>query len=77
MLEGLRELKVLSVMRMTTRMGVEEFRWMAQNWPKLRRVDGLSFHGSADVAAHEWLKETCPWIQSRICSRSEPVQYLY
>ena len=34
-LEGLKELKVLGVVRMTTTIGVEDVQWMVQSWPKL------------------------------------------
>ncbi|KAK3836378.1 MAG: hypothetical protein JOS17DRAFT_734043 [Linnemannia elongata] len=71
LLEGLKELKTLSVMRMTIVIGVEEAQWMVQNWPKLRRVNGLSPEESGDEAALRWLKVNCPWIQSRVCSNGE------
>lgn len=77
LLEGLKELKALSVMRMTTVIGVEEVQWMVQNWPKLRRVDGLSFEETGEEAALRWLKENCPWIQSRVYSYEEGLRFPY
>lgn len=61
-LEGLSELRVLSVMRMETRIGVEEVKWMVKHWPKLQAIHGLNVNRD-EREASQWLKEECPWIQ--------------
>ncbi|KAF8948414.1 hypothetical protein BGZ47_004996 [Haplosporangium gracile] len=70
MLEGLKQLRVLSVVRMATLIGVEEVQWMVQNWPKLNRLDGLNYGESDEVAAYKWLREHYPRIQSFQCDRA-------
>ncbi|KAF9152105.1 hypothetical protein BG015_005764 [Linnemannia schmuckeri] len=45
-LKGLKELKVLSVARMTTRIGPEEKRWIRLNW---LRIERLELGGHKDV----------------------------
>ncbi|KAF8948415.1 hypothetical protein BGZ47_004997 [Haplosporangium gracile] len=59
-LEGLKELEVLSVIWMTAMIGVEEVQWMLQSWPKLRRVDGLSSSKTLEDAVQRRLKKNCP-----------------
>ncbi|KAF9096558.1 hypothetical protein BGX23_010969 [Mortierella sp. AD031] len=61
MLESLKELRVLNVMRMTTSTGVEEVRLMAENWPKLKEIHGL-YPGGIELDAENWLWENCPRI---------------
>ncbi|KAF9329006.1 hypothetical protein BGZ91_000745, partial [Linnemannia elongata] len=39
-LEELKGLRVLSVVRMATKIGVEEVQWMSQSWPKLTMIHG-------------------------------------
>lgn len=70
MLEGLKQLRVLSVVRMATSIGVEEVQWMVQSWPKLKRLDGLNYDESREVDAYKWLQEHCPKIQSFQCDRA-------
>ncbi|KAK3836376.1 MAG: hypothetical protein JOS17DRAFT_787550 [Linnemannia elongata] len=70
MLEGLKQLSVLSVVRMATLIGVEEVQWMVQSWPKLKRLDGLNYAESDEVDAYKWLREHCPRIQSSQCDRA-------
>lgn len=67
-LEGLKELRVLSVVRMATRIGVEEVQWMRQNWPKLTMIRGLDDFGEEKEAGH-WLQDECPTILSEPCIR--------
>ncbi|KAK3836381.1 MAG: hypothetical protein JOS17DRAFT_477325 [Linnemannia elongata] len=69
MLEGLKNLRVLSVVRMETRIGVEEVQWMRQNWPKLTMIRGLSVDGE-EKEAGQWLKDECPKILSVPCVRA-------
>ncbi|KAF8980849.1 hypothetical protein BGZ46_003628 [Entomortierella lignicola] len=45
-LKGLKELEELSLAYMNTRIGMDEIRWMAENWPKLRIIRGLDGVGS-------------------------------
>ncbi|KAG0278764.1 hypothetical protein BGZ95_003208 [Linnemannia exigua] len=40
-LSGLNELEELHVFRMAHRIGIEEVRWMVEQWPKLRAIRGL------------------------------------
>ncbi|KAF9358336.1 hypothetical protein BGX26_001993 [Mortierella sp. AD094] len=40
-LEGLKELRELSLANMNTRIGLDEVQWMAKHWPKLRVIRGL------------------------------------
>ncbi|KAG9068301.1 hypothetical protein KI688_010567 [Linnemannia hyalina] len=65
MLEGLKQLRELSVMRMATLVGVKEVQWMIQSWPKLNRLVGLN-HGKS-YGAYKWLREHYPKIQSFQC----------
>ncbi|KAF9200959.1 hypothetical protein BGZ59_002978, partial [Podila verticillata] len=61
-LEGLDQLRVLNVMRMETRIGVEEVKWMVKHWPKLQAIHGLNVDRD-EREAGQWLKQECPWIQ--------------
>lgn len=45
-LEELKQLRVLGVVRMATRIGPEEKRWMKENWPKIEHLD---LNGLGDV----------------------------
>ncbi|KAH7053556.1 hypothetical protein BKA57DRAFT_453970 [Linnemannia elongata] len=67
-LEGLKELKVLDVARMTTTIGIEDVQWMVQSWPKLKRVDGLNSHNGDEAEASTWLQENCPRIMLFPCA---------
>ncbi|KAG0376383.1 hypothetical protein BGX24_007823 [Mortierella sp. AD032] len=57
-LEGLKELKELGIMRMATAVRVEDAQWMAQSWPKLRKLSGLNYSVDVEVEAESWLRET-------------------
>ncbi|KAG0299077.1 hypothetical protein BGZ98_010351, partial [Dissophora globulifera] len=61
-LEGLKKLKELNVMRMTTRIGVDEVKWMRSNWPNLQTVIGLDISGN-EMDAAQWLQEECPQVK--------------
>ncbi|KAG0304003.1 hypothetical protein BGZ99_002531 [Dissophora globulifera] len=77
-LEGLKQLEELNVMRMTTRIGVDEVKWMRRNWPNLRTISGLDIgYGMEnkivpkmedemedEVEAARWLKEEWPQLIS-------------
>ncbi|KAF9123570.1 hypothetical protein BG015_005290, partial [Linnemannia schmuckeri] len=45
-LKGLKELRVLGVVRMATRIGPEEQQWMKEKWPK---IEHLNLGGDGDV----------------------------
>lgn len=68
MLEGLTELRELSVSRMASSVGVEEVKWMIRHWPALKAIRGLTpkdWVGSDDEAEYksiEWLRTNCPQI---------------
>lgn len=47
-LKGLKNLRELSVVRMTTRIGVEGVRWMRQTWPRLLMIRGLNIEGEKE-----------------------------
>ncbi|KAF9096557.1 hypothetical protein BGX23_010968 [Mortierella sp. AD031] len=44
-LGGLKQLRMLSVLRMATSIGVEEVLWMAESWPRLEIIEGLNTDG--------------------------------
>lgn len=69
LLEGLKELKALNVMRMATLMGREEVDWMMTNWPKLKQVGGFNYSVDVEVTAQNWLCEKYPQIKLMICPR--------
>lgn len=70
MLKGLKQLRVLSVVRMATLIGVKEVQWMVKSWPKLKQLDGLNYGESNEVGAYKWLSEHCPKIQLSQCGRA-------
>lgn len=45
-LEGLKDLRVLGVVGMATRIGPKEKQWIKENWPKIERLD---LNGDDDV----------------------------
>ncbi|KAG0300185.1 hypothetical protein BGZ98_009380 [Dissophora globulifera] len=57
-LEALKNVKELNVMRMATRIGVDEVKWMRRNWPNLQTLIGLDIRGN-EMEAAQWLKEEC------------------
>ncbi|KAF9097889.1 hypothetical protein BGX29_007879 [Mortierella sp. GBA35] len=67
MLEGMKRLQVLNVMRMSTLIDVEEMRWMAESWPRLKEIVGLNTEGN-ELETEKWLKENCPSIKSEPCT---------
>ncbi|KAH7053561.1 hypothetical protein BKA57DRAFT_453979 [Linnemannia elongata] len=67
-LERLKGLRVLSVVRMATKIGVEEVQWMSQSWPKLTMIDGLDVDG-LEEEADKWLHNASPTILSVPCIR--------
>ncbi|KAF9318245.1 hypothetical protein BG003_011639 [Podila horticola] len=62
-LEGLKELRVLDVTRMETKIGVDDVKWMVKHWPKLQAIHGMNVNRD-EKEAGQWLKEECPWIKS-------------
>ncbi|KAG0282820.1 hypothetical protein BGZ96_012808 [Linnemannia gamsii] len=63
-LKGLKKLRKVCVISMSTSIGVEEVQWMAQNWLKLEAVHGLRPHGrrTKEFEAVEWLRANHPCI---------------
>ncbi|KAK3810859.1 MAG: hypothetical protein J3Q66DRAFT_350384 [Benniella sp.] len=59
MLSGLKSLKELGVIRMKSRIGVEEVQWMVKHWPKLRVICGLNKRYGGEMAeeATKWLQQ--------------------
>jgi hypothetical protein len=71
-ISGLKALKELDVSGMKTRIGENEVRWMAEQWPKLHTIRGLMWWGS-DKEAVKWLKHHHPeisWKQPRTTHRT-------
>ncbi|KAG0282821.1 hypothetical protein BGZ96_012809 [Linnemannia gamsii] len=68
-LEGLKELKELIMMRMATLVGVEDVKWMVRSWPKLRLLRGLNYSSDAEVESQTWLCEKYPGIKLESCKR--------
>lgn len=69
-LEGLKNIEVLSVERMSNRIRKKEVQWMAQHWPRLRKIIGLAMQSDDHCIvlpetdeAVQWLSENCPWIE--------------
>ncbi|KAG9068302.1 hypothetical protein KI688_010568 [Linnemannia hyalina] len=67
-LEALKDLRVLSVVRMETRIGVEELKWMKQSWPKLIVIRGLNIDGE-EKEAGKWAQDESLTIFSMPCFR--------
>ncbi|KAF9111364.1 hypothetical protein BGX27_005033 [Mortierella sp. AM989] len=47
LLHGLKELRVLKIDSLRTRIGLSEAMWMGREWPKLKRIYGMVFRGNA------------------------------
>ncbi|KAG0006203.1 hypothetical protein BGZ79_006897 [Entomortierella chlamydospora] len=72
-LEGLKDLRELSLAHMNTRIGLKEIQWMAAHWPKLRRIRGIcGEEHECDIDKDKskeyqeilgWLNEHCPMIK--------------
>ncbi|KAG0095910.1 hypothetical protein BGZ93_005247 [Podila epicladia] len=65
-LAALKDLKHLDVSYMNHNIGVRELEWMAENWPKLKKIDGL-FRDYRDSmpGVHEWLATHRPdWVRT-------------
>lgn len=63
-LAGLKSLKLLDIIRLKPRIGVEEVRWMTEQWPRLRTLNGLERACNTLMAkyAMDWLREHHPEI---------------
>ncbi|KAF9089937.1 hypothetical protein BGX23_006361 [Mortierella sp. AD031] len=56
LLEVMKELKCVDVMRMATRIGVKDIRWMVKSWPKLERFFGMDINDDeVEEKAIDWL----------------------
>lgn len=53
-MEDLKELRVLSVMRMKHKIRLEEVKWMIAHWPKLEAIPGLLSSAAYNDADEEW-----------------------
>ncbi|KAF9154140.1 hypothetical protein BG015_001774 [Linnemannia schmuckeri] len=53
-MEDLKELRVLSVMRMKHRIRLEEVKWMVGHWPKLEAIPGLLSSATYNDTDEEW-----------------------
>ncbi|KAF9146656.1 hypothetical protein BGX30_011848 [Mortierella sp. GBA39] len=61
LLVGLKELKSISFMRMATRVGTEEVKWMVESWPQLEYISGLDVLHTEEKAG-VWLEKKHPNI---------------
>ncbi|KAK3810942.1 MAG: hypothetical protein J3Q66DRAFT_350563 [Benniella sp.] len=61
-ISGLKKLKLLDVSGMETNIGEPEARWMTEQWPKLRTIQGLG-RRSSENEAWDWLKQHHPEIE--------------
>ncbi|KAF9191275.1 hypothetical protein BGZ50_009490 [Haplosporangium sp. Z 11] len=61
-LGGLKELKVLNLDRLHTRIGLNEVQWMVKEWPKLEKVIGLVVQGEKIPKYVQWLYDHHPEI---------------
>ncbi|KAF9347797.1 hypothetical protein BGX26_000748 [Mortierella sp. AD094] len=63
LLQGLKGLKVLSLERLKTRIGLPEVQWMVKQWPKLESIFGLGIEDE-DIPEHvQWLYDNRPDIK--------------
>ncbi|KAF9348912.1 hypothetical protein BGX34_002167 [Mortierella sp. NVP85] len=60
-ISGLKNLKVLDVSGLETKIGEPEVRWMTEQWPKLRAIQGLPLCGSSKEAL-DWIQKHHPGI---------------
>ncbi|KAI1306968.1 hypothetical protein EDD11_004644 [Mortierella claussenii] len=63
LLRGLKELRVLNLDRMKTRIGLSEVQWMVKHWPKLEKVIGLVIQGERVPKHVQWLYDHRPDIE--------------
>ncbi|KAG0208158.1 hypothetical protein BGX28_000773 [Mortierella sp. GBA30] len=62
LLDGLKDLRVLNLDRLRTRIGMSEVQWMARQWPKLEKVIGLVVQGETVPKYVQWLYDHHPQI---------------
>ncbi|KAG0366405.1 hypothetical protein BGZ54_005393 [Gamsiella multidivaricata] len=63
LLAGLKELRVVNLDRMKTRIGLSEVQWMTREWPKLERIIGLVVQGEKVPKHVQWLYDHRPDIE--------------
>ncbi|KAF9347796.1 hypothetical protein BGX26_000747 [Mortierella sp. AD094] len=63
LLHGLKDLKVLNIDRMKTKIGLSEVQWMVKRWPKLERIIGLVIQGENTPKHVQWLYDNRPDIE--------------
>ncbi|GJJ72958.1 hypothetical protein EMPS_05316 [Entomortierella parvispora] len=61
-LQGLKDLCVLNLDRMKTRVGLGEVQWMVAQWPKLEKIIGLVIQGEPTPKYVQWLYDNRPDI---------------
>ncbi|KAF9911599.1 hypothetical protein EC991_003063 [Linnemannia zychae] len=66
-LETLKELEVLNVFRMATRIKIQDIEWMTMAWPKLNSLAGLNIEVD-EADAQKWLEENHPRIGTYPCT---------
>lgn len=62
-LQGLKDLCVLNLDRMKTKVGLGEVQWMVAQWPKLERIIGLVVQGEPVPKCVQWLYDNRPDIE--------------
>lgn len=62
LLGGLKDLRVLNVDRMKTRIGLSEVQWIASHWPKLEKITGLVVQNEQVPKHVQWLYDHRPDI---------------
>ncbi|KAF9098562.1 hypothetical protein BGX27_000765, partial [Mortierella sp. AM989] len=64
LLQGLKELKVLSLQMMNVRIGIPEVQWMAEQWPSLKVMSGVLYEGQDVVPDYiQWIRDNRPEIE--------------
>ncbi|KAK3811049.1 MAG: hypothetical protein J3Q66DRAFT_350858 [Benniella sp.] len=60
-LSGLKKMEELYITGLSSKMGIQEFQWMVENWPRLRFIEGLSMSKKNQEAA-QWIQKNHPRI---------------
>ncbi|KAF9586537.1 hypothetical protein BGW38_002778 [Lunasporangiospora selenospora] len=63
LLSGLKDLRVLNIDRLRTRIGLSEVQWMSDQWPKLETIIGLVIQGEKVPKHIQWLYDHRPDIE--------------
>jgi hypothetical protein len=65
LLAGLKQLKVVSLVRMLTDIRKRDVRWMVKNWPRLKALNGLNAEING-LAVQTWIDKTYPNLKSTL-----------